>query len=200
MAIDQPADPRPAYAAATTWVADLLAGVTDTQLDGPTPCDEFDVRTLMRHLIGTGKRGLALAEGTDILAVPPIDDRHDAATYAEATGRAVELLAGSSRLGEIVTVPWGQVPLAAALWGYISEALTHGWDLAVATGQNSEADPAIVEPTLAAARQFIPAEIRTLDDIPFGPVVEPRAEAGLTERLANWTGRTSANWIQVAAS
>ena len=33
-------------------------------------------------------------------------------------------------LDELVTVPWGRVPGRAAVWGYIREALVHGWDLA----------------------------------------------------------------------
>lgn len=195
MTTNQPADPRPFYAAATTWVTDLIANVTDDQLDRPTPCTEFDVRALIGHLIGTGKRGVAIGEGGDLLAIPAADDRHDAQTYRELTERASSLLSDDSRLGEMVTVPWGTIPLAGAVWGYVSETLTHGWDLAVATGQHAETDPAIVEPTLAVAKQFIPAEIRQLDDIPFGPVVESRPEAGPTEKLANWTGRESANWV-----
>ena len=66
----------------------------------------------------------------------------------------------------------------------------HGWDLAVATGQPSEADPALVEAVAGITRAFIPAEQRG-GAVPFGPVVEPRPEAGPTERLANWSGRPS---------
>lgn len=94
-----------------------------------------------------------------------------------------------------MVVPWGTVPGAGALWGYLNEALVDGWDLAVATGQDPEADPAIVAPALAVAQQFIPAEIREIPDIPFAPVVPPREEAGLTEQLANWTGRQSRSWV-----
>jgi len=93
-----------------------------------------------------------------------------------------------------VTVPWGQAPGREALWGYIGEALVHGWDLAVATGQPSEADPALVEPTAAEVRRFIPADAR-VPGVPFSPVVEPRPEAGPTERLANWSGRSAHGWV-----
>ncbi|GAB88859.1 TIGR03086 family metal-binding protein [Gordonia rhizosphera] len=189
------ADPRPAYAAATAWATHLLAGVTDDQLDAPTPCDEFDVRTLAGHLIATAARAVALGEGTDVFAVPRIADTHDATGYADLVARAQKIWADDTKLAAMVKVPWGEVPGAGALWGYVNETLVHGWDLAVATGQAAEADPAIVEPVLTIARRFIPAEIRADSEVPFAAVVEPRPEAGPTERLANWSGRDSAPWV-----
>ncbi len=194
------ADPRPAYAAATAWATHLLEGVTDDQLDAPTPCDEFDVRTLAGHLIATAGRAVALGEGTDVFAVPRIADTHDAAGYADLVARAQEMWADDSKLAAMVKVPWGEVPGAGALWGYVNETLVHGWDLAVATGQPAEADPSVVEPVLTIARRFIPAEIRAESEVPFAAVVEPRPEAGPTERLANWSGRDSAPWVSRPAT
>ncbi len=63
----------------------------------------------------------------------------------------------------------------------------HGWDLAVATGQDAEADPGLAVAALAQARQILPAAIRG-GDVPFADVVEPAPDAGPTERLANWAG------------
>ena len=79
------------------------------------------------------------------------------------------------------------MPGRVALWGYIGEALVHGWDLAVATGQRTEADPEVATATLAAAQTILPAAIRG-GDVPFAAVVEPAPDAGPTERLANWAG------------
>lgn len=197
MTTTTPADPRPVYAAAAHWVTDLLANVTDDQLDSPTPCDEFDVRRLAGHLIGVAGRAVALGTGRDAMSVPGHDDRYDAATFAERADRAVELWSDDAKLSALVQVPWGEVPGAGALWGYVNETLVHGWDLAVATGQESEPDPTLAEAAIVVAQQFIPAEIRTDDTVPFGPVVEPRPEAGPTERLANWSGRSSERWISV---
>ena len=59
----------------------------------------------------------------------------------------------------------------------------HGWDLAVATGEPSDADPTIAEAGLAAARQIRPAYFRA-----FAEVVPSTPDAGPTERLANWAG------------
>jgi uncharacterized protein (TIGR03086 family) len=79
------------------------------------------------------------------------------------------------------------VPGRGAVGAYTSETLVHGWDLAVATGQDSEADPELAEAVLALARWAIPAEPRG-GHVPFAQPVEPAAGAGATERLANWSG------------
>ena len=79
------------------------------------------------------------------------------------------------------------MPGRIALWGYLNEALVHGWDLAVATDQDTEADPALAEEALTMMRQALPAEQRG-GRVPFTPVVVPAPDAGATERLANWCG------------
>ncbi|WLP89413.1 TIGR03086 family metal-binding protein [Gordonia sp. NB41Y] len=190
-----PADPRPAYAAATSWVTDLWSAVRSDQWDNRTPCTEFDVRTLASHLIGTARRAVALGSGADVFAVHPVADVFDVDTYAATVAEAIELWADDAKLAAPVTVPWGTVPGAGALWGYVNESLVHGWDLAVATGQNPEADPEVVATTIEIAQRFIPAEIRADDQVPFAAVVTPRPQAGPTERLANWAGRPSDGWV-----
>ncbi|NMO00932.1 TIGR03086 family protein [Gordonia sp. TBRC 11910] len=182
-------DPRPIYFAATAWVTELLHNVDAGQLGDPTPCTEFDVATLGSHLVATVGRAAVVGEGGDFSSMPVLAEGHDADAYAAAVERAAAAWADDSRLSAMVTVPWGEVPGAGALWGYINETLVHGWDLAVATGQPAEADPALVTPVLAAVKNFLPAHIRSSDEVPFGEVVTPRDDAGLTEQLANWSGR-----------
>ncbi|EON34760.1 hypothetical protein GTC6_00855 [Gordonia terrae C-6] len=189
-------DPRPAFRAATAWVVELLEGVSDDQLDSPTPCDDFDVRTLSAHLVAVAHRAAALAEGADIRTMASIAEQYDARTYAALIDQALDSWSDDTKLSVMVQMPWGEVPGAGALWGYVSETLVHAWDLAVATGRPAEADAELAETTLGVARQFIPAAIRTDPAVPFGPVVEPRPEAGPTERLANWTGRDSVTWVR----
>jgi uncharacterized protein (TIGR03086 family) len=111
----------------------------------------------------------------------------DALAAAEAKMAAV--WADDSVLDAVVTVPWGRVPGRAAVWGYVREALVHGWDLAVATGQDGEAAPATAEAVLVVTQRVMPAEPRG-GPIPFAGPVDPRPEAGPTERLANWCGHT----------
>ena len=184
-------DPRPHYRTALTWVRTLADGVPADRLADPTPCTEWDVRGLLGHLVATVDRVRVIGEGGDPQTTPRVvegiadDGWTDALDAAEDKMAAV--WADDAVLDELVTVPWGRVPGRAAVWGYIREALVHGWDLAVATGQSPEADPATAEAALAETKRVMPAEPRG-GPIPFAAPVAPRPGAGPTEQLANWCG------------
>jgi uncharacterized protein (TIGR03086 family) len=184
-------DPRPHYDSALAWAQTLVEGVRRDQLDDPTPCAEFDVRALLGHLVATVRRARAIGEGRPPFSVPStlegVADEAWPAMLAEAVTAMRPVWADDALLDKEVTVPWGTVPGRAALWGYVNEALVHGWDLAVATGQPAEADADVAEAALAGAREKIPAGMRG-EGVPFDAVVEPAPGAGPTERLANWSG------------
>lgn len=185
-------DPRPLYRSALSWVQGLIAAVRPDQLADPTPCPDFDVRALLGHLVVTVEKPRVLAEGGDVHAVAQVvtgvADDGWAAAYGAMTDKLWAIWADDALLTRPLTAPWGEVPGAALLMGYLNETLVHGWDLAVATGQDCEADPLVATAALATAKAYIPAEIRALDDVPFDAPVEPAPEAGPTERLANWSG------------
>jgi uncharacterized protein (TIGR03086 family) len=184
-------DPRPAYRTALTWAEAKVRGVAPAMLDRPTPCSDYDVRALLGHLVATVDRARVIAGGGDPRTLPvvvtEVPDDSWAAVLATAVDRTTAAWSEDAVLDRPATVPWGEVPGRIALWGYIGEALVHGWDLAVATGQHTEADPDVAVATLAAAQTILPAAIRG-GDVPFAAVVEPAPDAGPTERLANWAG------------
>ncbi len=161
------------------------------QLDDPTPCAEFDVRTLLGHLIGTTQRGTATGEGRSTRPIPHvitgIADGDHAARYSAAADAAHRAWSSDGRLEELVAAPWGEVPGRDAVWGFANETLVHGWDLAVATGQPPEASPALVEPVLVRIHELVP-ELTRKPRV-YGPAVAPPEDAGPTERLASWHGR-----------
>jgi uncharacterized protein (TIGR03086 family) len=72
------------------------------------------------------------------------------------TARATAAWADDAKLDTLVEVPWGKVPGRFALAGYIQEILAHGWDLARATGQETERDPELATWALAAAKRILP--------------------------------------------
>lgn len=188
-------DPRPLYRGALAWVTAMMGEVRPHQLTNPTPCDEFDVATLMGHLVATVERARVIGEGGDPASVPLVAtgvgvDGEWSSAYRTAGEKMWAVWDDDGLLTATVTAPWGQVPGHAAVWAYLNETLVHGWDLAVATAQPTEADPALAEAALVVARRAIPASLRG-GRVPFGAVVEPTEGAGPTERLANWSGRTA---------
>lgn len=190
----QQTDPREVYFTSAAWVSGLLGAVRAEQLDLPTPCDEFDVRTLAGHLVATVARLIAIAELGSPDSVSPYSADHDVTAFDRLVVEARAAWADDARLDAPVVVPWGAVPGRSAVWGYARELLLHGWDLAVATGQSARVDAALVHPVAEEFRTMLPAEAR-VPGVPFGPIVESRPDAGPLERLANFSGRSSDGWV-----
>lgn len=191
-----PVDQRAELAAAQQWVAQLIDGIDQQQLDNPTPCTEFTVRQLLEHLLAVQNRIAVVAETGSIEGSPtslplPEDGATVAAAFRAAAARTQRAWSGDDALTASYQLPWGTVPGFAAVAGYVAENVAHGWDLAVATGQPAEADPALAELALRSYQGMLPDEVRLLPEVPFGPRVEPAADAGPTERLANFLGRSS---------
>lgn len=187
-------DLRPQLAASQEWVATLIDGVTPHHLDASTPCDDWTVGELIQHLMAVEARVEGLPKLGSIDDLPrslPLPARDLSGAFRAAASEALRAWADDALLSKTVNPPWGAVPGAAAIGGYVNEHLAHGWDLAVATGQDPEADPRLAEAVLAMAQHAIPDVDRGSAHMPFGAVVEPTAEAGPTERLANWLGRVS---------
>jgi uncharacterized protein (TIGR03086 family) len=184
-------DPRKLYDAALAQTGTIVAAVRADQLADPTPCTEYDVRALLSHIVGGLKRIAHVGDGGAAMEVPArvdgVADDGWPAAYAAAVDRAQRAWADDAKLDRMSSMPFGTVPGRVVIAVYTVEVVTHGWDLATATGQPTELDPAVVKPLLPAARQFIPAAAR--GEIPFGAVVEPPAGAGPYATLAAWLGR-----------
>jgi uncharacterized protein (TIGR03086 family) len=188
----QTTDPRELHQRAMAQTGSIVAAVESGQLTLPTPCAEYDVRALLSHMVGGLNRIAVVGEGGDAMAVAPrADDVPDdgwLAAYAVARARVTAAWADEACLDALVKVPWGKVPGRIALSGYVQEILTHGWDLARATGQPTELDPELASWVLAVAQRILPPEPRG-GEIPFGPVLPVPPGAGLYAQLAAWLGR-----------
>ncbi|KUN34963.1 hypothetical protein AQJ30_26135 [Streptomyces longwoodensis] len=185
-------DPRPVYARATAQAAAVIAAVRPERLAGPTPCTEFDVRTLLSHIVGGTLRIAVVGEGGDGLAVRPfVDGVADAAwprAYAEARARVLAAWEPDERLTAAVRVPWGEVPGHAGLSGYVMELVAHTWDLNEALGRPVELADDLAEFALSAAHRALPDPERD-ENTPFAAAREVAGDADAHTRLAAWLGR-----------
>ncbi|MEU1315693.1 TIGR03086 family metal-binding protein [Streptomyces tibetensis] len=177
----------------TEALAQLVSGVTDEQLTGPTPCPEYAVRHLLGHLAGLSA-AFRDAARKDLGATT--DTSPDSARPDLAPGWREDLPKVLAELAEAWRDPaaWtgmtraGGVDLPGEIAGLVAvdELVIHGWDLARATGQPYRPDPA----ALRACHDFLAA---SADDPQrgaiFGPIVTVDAAASPLDRAVGLSGR-----------
>ncbi len=165
--------------------AAIIAAIPGGQAGLATPCPDWDVRALVRHLAGQDLRNfLVAARGATADWQAPADELGEdwAAQFGD---RAAQLMAvwRAADLDEHVAVPaGGRAALRSRADQQITELAVHGWDLAMATGQQAGLDPALADHALSWARQMLRPEHRGPDRA-FGPEVPVRPD-----------GRSTSGW------
>ena len=169
----------------------VLANVTNDQLSASTPCKDWDVRGLINHVIGAQDFFTAAMQGR---APAGADTDHAAgdflAAYDQATAVTLGEFAADGALAKTVSLPFGDMPGGAVMGLAVVDTLTHGWDVAKATGQDTNIAPELSVQVLAQARQMIQPGFRTPEGSVFG--LEQAAPDGAcnADQLAAFLGRT----------
>lgn len=181
-------------------VARLLDAIGDDRLDAATPCAETTVGDLLSHLLGLAEafRGAAAKEpdpGAPPAAPPELNpdwrrllpQRLDALVVAWRDPAAGE---GTARAGGV------EMPAAAMAVVALDELVLHGWDIARATGQAYDPDPASVQ----ACFGFVAPAVRP-EGVPglFGPPVPVADDAPMLDRLVALSGRDP-SWTPAVSS
>ncbi|MEV8378128.1 TIGR03086 family metal-binding protein [Kribbella sp. NPDC056861] len=166
-------------------LAELVAGISDDQLDRSTPCPEYSVRGLLAH-VDEGARGFAQAAGAE--ADQTALDFGDG--WQQLLGRRLELLgkAWSDPAAWVGESDLAGLGLSNEEWGKIAltEVVVHGWDLSRATGLPFE----LPDETVRACFEHVSGFLSE-PPVPelWGPPVEVPAEAPLMDRLVGIAGR-----------
>ncbi|MEQ1788015.1 MAG: TIGR03086 family metal-binding protein [Acidimicrobiales bacterium] len=169
----------------------VLAGVTPDHLDQPTPCQSWDVRALVNHIVGGAHWFGATTEAGAAGANDERDwtDGDIVASFDAGAARAVAAFDAPGAQEKIITLPFGEFPGAIYMGLATTDAFTHGWDLAKATGQSTDLDPELAGQLLEAAQLLVPDQFRGDEPMPFGPRVEAPSGASAADRLAAFMGR-----------
>lgn len=179
------------HAQAITHV--LLANVRADQLDKPTPCQSWAVRDVINHLVaannwfaGTMNSGASAPEDKTDYASGEYLQAYDAACKA-----SMAAFGAAGALDKIVKLPFGELPGSVYLGLATNDIFAHGWDVAKATGQPTDLDPAMAEQLLEGMEIGLPDEMRGPDGVaPFGPKQTAPDGASAADRLAAFLGRT----------
>ncbi len=184
-------------AAAAAEAARVVNGVPDTAgtLDAATPCNDWDLRTLLNHLIlwtaySAERRahGESVAEdlmNKDFTAEPGF--RED---YAQQIGNAVKAWEDPKTWEGELGVMGDATPAADVGAMLVMEMALHGWDVAKATGQEYVCDDATAE----AVRNTVEAQAELFRKYQgFADVVPTPDNATAFDRALSLSGRDP-NW------
>jgi uncharacterized protein (TIGR03086 family) len=167
--------------------ARVTAAVGADSLAGPTPCPDFDTRTLANHLVAYTGVGMELRarrepHPDDLATRDFTADPQWARQYAEQLDRSVAAWADPAAWeGEVASMP--AQGMAAMLF---MELCLHGWDLAKATGQDYRVADATAARLLALVQEY--AQMYR-DYKGFAEPVEVAAGAGDLETAVALSGR-----------
>jgi uncharacterized protein (TIGR03086 family) len=166
------------YGRASEWTGALVRGAAP-ELDAPTTCDGWNVRTLLNHMLETQRYFVGSARGDDVsLSQDPPDllGKDPGADFDLARAETLRTFGAPGVIDR--TGP--------ALGIAFSDQLLHGWDLAISTGQ----DPTMPEGLPKAAYAMIHG--RFTDEQRkgvFKPEVAIEPEASAQAKLLAYTGR-----------
>jgi uncharacterized protein (TIGR03086 family) len=176
---------------AQTAVATLLAGLDPDDWQRATPCEEWDVAAVVRHL-AAGERAFTTSLGGVPYDLPTIRAELDAvateelpATYDDGAARLRDALEAAS--GELFPTGIGPMPAPAIAELRTIECLAHGWDVGRSTGTRLEVDDAIAERAIGHSLALM--ERLPPDRTPFGPPQPVPGDAPAIDRLAGLLGR-----------
>jgi len=170
------------YDRASGWTAVKVKGAT-RKLDRETPCDEWDVRSLLNHMLDTQRYFTGAARGEDASppspAPPNLLGDDPVATFEQSR----------SDLMRAFREPGAIEKTGPALGIACADQLLHGWDLAKATGQSTDLAPELAAQLLAGARMAIQPAFRSPEGTVFGPEQPAPAGACNADQLAAFLGR-----------
>jgi uncharacterized protein (TIGR03086 family) len=164
----------------SAWSAAKIPADAD-RLDGPTPCDEWDVRTLLNHMVDSLRYFTEAANDPEHATLPapdPPDTIGDDPVQRYAAARDATLAA--YREPGVVERTGPSLAIAFA------DQLVHGWDLAEATGQDTTMPPDLAQAAFQTVDGRMPPDKRGSAFKPEVPVPE---DAPAQERLLGYVGR-----------
>lgn len=180
------------FRAANEHFGELVAAIPDERWDSATPCVEWDVRALVRHVL------------EEMLWIPPlfagetiesVGDRFEGdilggdpkAAWIAAAGPAVEAIEAPGAMETICQLSMGPTPGAEYAGQLIVDLVVHGWDLARGADLDETMDPSLVDFCLATIEPWKPM-LASMSDY-FATPIEPAAGADQATILLNTLGR-----------
>jgi len=182
-------------AAAAAEAARVVNGVPEGTLNAPTPCGDWDLRTLLNHTIlwtsySAERRAHGESVAEDLMNKDFTADPGFREDYARQISKAVQAWSDPQTWAGTLNVMGDATPAADVGAMLLMEMALHGWDVARATGQEFSADAK----TANALEDIVQAQAELFRKYQgFADAVEPTPDATAFERALTLSGRDP-NW------
>jgi uncharacterized protein (TIGR03086 family) len=165
----------------------IVAGIPADRWLATTPCDGWDVRALVNHVVSGNLWAAELAEGRTI---QDVGDRLDGdvlgpdpvGSYAASAKAAAAAFRAPGALDALCAVSYGPVPVSVYAGHRFIDVFIHGWDLAVATGQDTVLDAGLMQSCQQVLKPQL--ELFRAAGAFAGPLPVPPGATGQTRFLA----------------
>lgn len=183
-------DEATAFRRASESFVERARKIGPEQWSGPTPCTEWDVRTLVNHVAG---EYLWVPEMLAGKTIADVGDRLDGDVLGEdplmtlmhARDAALAAVARPGALEATTHLSFGDLPARVYVQQMAVDSVIHSWDLAQGIGADDALDPELVELCYAdlkgSAEDWRSAGV-------FGPATAPSDDSTQAKLLA-LTGR-----------
>jgi len=168
------------YAQASEWTLDKIRGAAGA-LDAETPCDAWDVRQLMNHMLETQQYFVRSARGEQVQ--PPSSDQPPTLIGDDPVR---EFERARSETMQTFGEPGVLEKTGPAIRIATADQLIHGWDLAKATGQDTTMPDRLAEMAYETVHGGFNDEQRKGM---FKPEVAVADTASAQDKLLAYTGR-----------
>lgn len=168
----------------------IVAGICDDDWRRRTDCVDWDVREVLNHTVGGMQIFAAELTGQQPAADHESDWLGDDPTHAFEAAAAADAAAWRGPLvpERMVTISLGRLPLSLAAVIHLTELVTHGVDLASATGQQHLLDEGLCAGLLEAMHAMGGVEDYRMPGV-FGPALPHLPGTAPHEQLAAYLGR-----------
>jgi uncharacterized protein (TIGR03086 family) len=186
-------DVLPLFHRALTRFGGLVHEIPGDGWSGPTPCTEWDVRTLVNHLAGEIRwmvplfDGVSVADVGDSLNGDLLGDDPPGA-WDRAVDAVVATVDAPAAMARTIRLSRRELTGADYAWEVFTDLAIHGWDLARAIGGNETIDADIVE---VVEERLGPTFAEMKASGAFGPEVTPPEGADAQTRLLAMLGRVA---------
>ena len=157
---------------------DLVDQATAADLGRPTPCADWTLHGLLRHMIAQHHGFAAASAGDGDLTrwmLRPLGD-DPAAAYRAAAERVLDAFAADGAIDRQFPLPEItrdlMFPARQAISFHLVDYVVHSWDVAMTLGLTVDLDPALLETALLVAQAVPGGGARLEPGAAFGPMID----------------------------